>query len=64
MTRRTPRRIIGLKKYHSGWVAINEANKIVAHGKMFAEIASKVRNKPDVTVLPASSNYFGFVTSI
>jgi len=63
MINKTPRHIIGLKKYHSGWVAISESNRVVAHGKNFTDIATKVKNKPNITVLPASFNYFGFVTS-
>ncbi len=51
-----------LKPYNEGWVAINKKNKIVvAHAKTFELIAKKIKDK-DVILVPASKNYFGFVT--
>lgn len=56
-----------LKPYKSGWVAIFN-NKVVAHAKSFELIAEKVKalKKPakDILLIPASKNYFGFVTII
>lgn len=56
-----------LKPYKSGWVAIfNE--KVVAHTKSFELIIEEAKKlkKPrkDILLVPASKNYFGFVTII
>ena len=56
-----------LKQYTSGWVLIDETSKkVIAHAKGFKEInsaASKIVTKDmNVFVMPASDNYFGFVT--
>lgn len=54
-----------LKPYSDGWVAIDEKhNKVVAHEKTFASISEKVKDMKDIILLPASKNYFGFVTSL
>lgn len=53
-----------LKKYKTGWVALDKKHNVVAHGKTFSEIEKKVQGKKEnVTLMPASSNYFGFITS-
>ena len=52
-----------LKKYKSGWVAIDKKNKVVAHGKTFALTCQKIKNTKDILLVPASKNYFGFVTT-
>lgn len=52
-----------LKKYKSGWVAIDESNKkVVAHDKDFSGINKKVINKKNVFIMAATDEYFGFVT--
>jgi hypothetical protein len=54
-----------LKKYKTGWVAISETQKkVVAHAKDFATINKKARKKRDIVLMPASNNYFGFITII
>ncbi len=56
-----------LKPYSKGWLAVNKKNrKVVAHGKTFASISKKVESikLKDIFLVPASKNYFGFVTSI
>ena len=54
-----------LKPYTKGWVAINiKSKKAVAHAKTFESICKKVINKKDILLVPASKNFFGFVTSI
>ncbi len=54
-----------LKPYTEGWVAINTKNKkIVAYAKTFESISNKVIDKKGIILVPASKNYFGFVTSI
>lgn len=53
-----------LRGYKSGWIALDKANKIIEYGKTFKDISRKVKNKKDeVVLMPASDNYFGFVTS-
>ncbi|MBI3379986.1 hypothetical protein HY029_04480 [Candidatus Gottesmanbacteria bacterium] len=53
-----------LKKYKSGWVALDKNHHIVAHAKTFSDIEKKVQGKKEsVTLLPASDNYFGFITA-
>lgn len=56
-----------LKPYNSGWVAIFN-NKVIVHAKTFELIIEKVKKlkKPrkDVLLIPASKNYFGFITVI
>ena len=54
-----------LKPYRKGWVAINtKTNKVVAHADNFKTIAEKVKKLKNILFVPASKNYFGFVTSI
>lgn len=54
-----------LKKYKTGWVAIDEnKKKVVAHAKDFESISRKVKYNKNVFIMPASNNYFGFVTII
>ncbi len=54
-----------LKSYSRGWVAINKKNKkVVAHAETFALISKKVKGSKDVVLVPASKDYFGFVTSV
>lgn len=52
-----------LKKYQSGWVAIDETkSKVVAHAKDFESISKKIGDKKNIFIMPASDNYFGFIT--
>ena len=52
-----------LKKYKSGWVAIDEAKeKVVAHAKDFSGINKKVSGKKNVFIMVAAKEYFGFIT--
>lgn len=52
-----------LQDYKSGWVALDEQYNVVAHAETFMGIEEKVRSrKGNVVLLPASDNYFGFVT--
>ncbi len=54
-----------LKKYKSGWVAIDETKKkVVAHAKDFESISKKVKYNKNIFIMPASNNYFGFITQI
>ncbi|OGG11604.1 hypothetical protein A2Z00_05250 [Candidatus Gottesmanbacteria bacterium RBG_13_45_10] len=56
---------IPLSKYKSGWVAVNEDKKeIVAHAKTFSEITQKVKKLKNIVLIPASDNYFGFITNV
>lgn len=53
-----------LKKYKSGWVALDRKYNVVAHAKTFSDIEKKVKDqKASVTLLPASGNYFGYITA-
>ena len=53
-----------LKPYSKGWLAIDKKNKkVVAHAKTFASISKKIEGIKDIFLVPASKNYFGFVTS-
>lgn len=56
-----------LKPYKSGWVAIFN-NKVIAHAKSFELISERVKqlkkSAKDTLLIPASKNYFGFVTII
>lgn len=53
-----------LKGYKSGWVAFDKSYNVVAHASNFASITNKVKNKKNLEiVMPASENYFGFITS-
>lgn len=52
-----------LKKYTTGWIALDEKNlKVVAHSKDFVSLSKRVQNKKNVVLMPASDNYFGLVT--
>ena len=54
-----------LKSHSQGWVAINKKNKkVVAKAKTFASISEKVKGLKDIFLMPASENYFGFITSL
>lgn len=52
-----------LKKYKTGWVAIDETKKkVVAHAKDFSEINKKVSGKKNVFIMATAKEYFGFIT--
>ncbi|OGY26210.1 MAG: hypothetical protein A2Z24_01440 [Candidatus Woykebacteria bacterium RBG_16_44_10] len=52
-----------LKKYKSGWVAIDEQKrKVIAQAKDFDAITKKVGKDDTIFVMPASEEYFGFIT--
>lgn len=53
-----------LKPYKSGWVAINQKNKVIAHAETFAAVSNKVKKNKDIFLVPVSQNYFGFITTI
>lgn len=53
-----------LKPYKSGWIAVNQKKQVIAHEKTFVTISNKVKRYKDVFLVPASEDYFGFVTSI
>jgi len=53
-----------LKKYTSGWVAIDKNRQVIAHAKTFESITKKIQKNPEVLLIPASKDYFGFVTAI
>lgn len=53
-----------LKKYKSGWVALDKKHNIIAYGKTFSDIEKKVQGKKESAILlPTSDNYFGFITA-
>ncbi len=54
-----------LKKYKSGWVALNKKYEVVGAGSSFEKISQKIKNYPkkeNLILMPASTNYFGYVT--
>lgn len=51
-----------LVSYTDGWVAIDKENNVVAHAKDFSSICKKVKDVKDALLVPASKNYFGFIT--
>jgi len=52
-----------IKKYKTGWLAIDEQNKkVIAHAKDFATISKKKYPNKNIVLLPASDEYFGLVT--
>lgn len=51
-----------LASYISGWVAVDKENRVVAHAKDFSSICKKVKDVKDAFLVPASKNYFGFIT--
>ena len=51
-----------LSKYKKGWVALDKKKRVIAHAKTYKEIVGKVQNSADVLLVPASDNYFGYVT--
>lgn len=54
-----------LKKYQAGWVAIDESkHRVVAYGEDFASINEKIKDKKGVFIIPASKEYYGFITSL
>ncbi|HVZ11510.1 MAG TPA: hypothetical protein VG965_00620 [Patescibacteria group bacterium] len=55
-----------LKGYKKGWVAIDtrKKNKVVAHSDSLEEISKKIDGMKNILLIPASDNYFGFITSV
>ena len=51
-----------LKNYKTGWVAVDKEKKVVAHAQSFSLICKKIKKDSGLLLLPASQNYFGFVT--
>ena len=57
--------IKALKQYKSGWVAVDEnKQKVVAHAKDFSSINKKAYKKKSVFIMPASKEYFSFITKL
>lgn len=53
-----------LKKYKKGWVAIDKKTlKVVAQAVSFAGISAKIKNIKNIILIPASANYYGFITT-
>lgn len=52
-----------LKPYKSGWVAIDKNYEVIAWAKTFEAITGKVKKSKNIFLMPASKNYFGFITS-
>jgi len=51
-----------LKKYKTGWVAINKKNNtVVAHAQSFEMISKAVKGNKYIYIMPASEDYFGTV---
>lgn len=54
-----------LKSYSTGWVAINKKNrKVVAHAESLELLSEKIKGLKNILLVPASKNYFGFITSL
>lgn len=52
-----------IKKYTKGWVALNKEYKVIAHAETFQTISDQFEKNKDVVIMPASNNYFGYVTN-
>ena len=53
-----------LKSYSEGWVAVDKkSNKVIAHAKTLSLISKKIKGIKNIFLVPASKDYFGFVTS-
>lgn len=53
-----------LAPYTSGWVALDKNNEVVASAKDFESICERAKDVEGVLLIPASKNYFGFITII
>ena len=53
-----------LAPYDSGWVAVDKNFNVVTHAKDFAAICKAIKKKQDLLLIPASKNYFGFITLV
>ena len=53
-----------LTPYSSGWVAIDKNFNVVNHAKDFTSICKAISKRRDLLLVPASKNYFGFITII
>lgn len=54
-----------LKSHSQGWVAVDrKTKKVIADAKSFSSISEKVKGLKNVLLIPASKNYFGFITSL
>ena len=52
-----------LKDFKTGWIAVNNKNKVVVTATSFASICKKVENiQEELTLLPAAEDYSGLVT--
>ena len=52
-----------LKNYKSGWVALDKDYKVILHANNFEKLVAKVKDSKKIsTIMPASGNYFGFIT--
>lgn len=52
-----------LRKYKRGWVMIkNKKYTVMAHANTFEEISDKAREFDDIFIMPASDDYYGFVS--
>lgn len=53
-----------LAPYTSGWVALDKNNKVIARAKDFESICKMAKDIKGAFLIPASKNYFGFITRI
>lgn len=53
-----------LSPYNYGWVAIDKNFNVVSHAKDFATICKAIKKGRDLLLVPASKDYFGFITII
>lgn len=55
--------IRALKGFKNGWVAIDEKkNIVVAHSTDFTSLIKKIGSKKYIFLMPASEEYYGFIT--
>jgi len=56
-----------LQDFKSGWVALNKDHEVIKTASTFKKIATEVENdkrlnQSEIILLPASDDYFGFIT--
>lgn len=51
-----------LKKYRSGWIALNSNNKVVAYAKRFDKLSEAVKDEKDINLMPVLKDYSSIIS--
>lgn len=52
-----------LGRYKSGWLALSsDYKRVIAHAEKLIDLQKAVKNKKEIVIIQAASNYYNFVS--